>query len=129
MIKYIDDVDGLKRPIAAYSHAVVRDGLVFVAGQMPQLPDGEFVTGDVREQTTAVLDNLERVLLAAGSSLSDVLQATVYVTDLADFSKVNEVYSQRFPAAKPARATVQVAALVKGIAVEISAIAAVASES
>ena len=113
-------------PVGPYSQAVVHAGLVFASGQIPIDPrTGRLVEGPIEAQTEQVIANLAAVLEAAGSGLDRVLRATVYVTDLALFSRVNAVYARHFggtPA--PARATVQVAALPLGAAVEIDAIAA-----
>jgi 2-iminobutanoate/2-iminopropanoate deaminase len=111
--------------IGPYSQAVVAGGLVFCSGQIPLDPaTGAMVAGDVRAQTARVLDNLEAVLTAAGSSLARAVKTTIFLVDLADFAAVNEVYGERFPeGAAPARATVQVAALPRGAKVEIEVIA------
>lgn len=110
--------------IGPYSQAVVSGDLVFVSGQIPLNPtSGELVSGSIEDETTQVLTNLQAVLTAAGSSLSQVVKTTIYLTDLADFSRVNEVYARSFRAPAPARATVQVAALPRGARVEIDAIA------
>jgi 2-iminobutanoate/2-iminopropanoate deaminase len=109
-----------------YSQAVVHDGLVYVAGQLPidpARPDAP--PGDIRAQTRQVLDNVEAILHAAGSDLSQLLQVTVYVTDLSLWAEVNEVYGARLGLHRPARAIVPVAALHRGFQVEIQAIAAV----
>jgi len=114
-------------PVGPYSQAVRHGSSLFVSGQVPLDPGtGELVTGDIVLQAERVIDNLEAVLRAGGSSLQQVVRATVYLTDLTDFPRVNEVYARRFtgdPA--PARATVQVAALPLGADIEIDAIAAV----
>jgi 2-iminobutanoate/2-iminopropanoate deaminase len=109
-----------------YSQAVVHDGLVYVAGQLPidpARPDAP--PGDIRAQTRQVLDNVEAILHAAGSDLSQLLQVTVYVTDLSLWAEVNEVYGARLGLHRPARAIVPVAALHRGFQVEIQAVAAV----
>jgi 2-iminobutanoate/2-iminopropanoate deaminase len=98
---------------------------IFCSGQIPLDPTtGEMVgAGDVRIQATRVLQNLQAVLTAAGTSLEAVVKTTIYLTDLQDFGAVNEVYARYFPAHPPARATVQVAGLPRGAMVEIDAIA------
>jgi 2-iminobutanoate/2-iminopropanoate deaminase len=100
-------------------------GLLFLSGQIPLDPaTGELVAGGVEEQTRRVMENLKAVLTAAGARFDNVVKTTVYLVDLADFGKVNEVYGSYFGAhAPPARATVQVAALPRGARVEIDAIA------
>lgn len=120
---------GAPAPVGPYSQAVLHDGWVFASGQIPLDPEtGALVAGGIEAQTERVIANLAAVLEEAGSSLSQVVKATVYVTDLGDFGRINEIYAQHFrgdPA--PARATVQVAALPLGAAVEIDAIARVGS--
>ena len=112
-------------PVGPYSQAVLLDGWVFASGQVPLDPGtGRLVEGGIEAQTERVIANLAAVLEAAGSSLERVVKATVYVTDLAQFAAINEIYARHFsgdPA--PARATVQVAALPLGAAVEMDAIA------
>ncbi len=113
------------KAIGPYSQAVRAGGLVFLSGQIPLDPKtGELVGVDVRAQADRVLDNLAAVLRAAGLSFEHVVKTTIYLTDLADFGAVNEVYGKRFGAVPPARATVQVAALPRGAKVEIDAVAA-----
>jgi 2-iminobutanoate/2-iminopropanoate deaminase len=104
---------------------VLREGWVFVSGQIPLDPrSGKLVPGGIEAQTEQVLSNLRGVLEAAGSSLAEVVRTTVYVVDLAGFPHLNQVYARHFTAdPKPARATVQVAALPLGALVEIDAIA------
>jgi len=113
------------KAIGPYSQAVRVGGLVFCSGQIPLDPEsGAFVgEGDVRAQTRRVMENLQAVLEAAGSSLGRVVRTTIVLADLGDFAAVNEVYGGYFPAEPPARATVQVAALPRGARVEIDAIA------
>jgi 2-iminobutanoate/2-iminopropanoate deaminase len=113
-------------PVGPYSQAIALGGLLFVSGQVPLDPKtSALVEGDIEAQTERVIQNLDAVLRAAGTSLDRVVRTTVYVTDLTLFGRVNEVYARFFagdPA--PARATVQVAALPLGAQVEIDAIAA-----
>jgi 2-iminobutanoate/2-iminopropanoate deaminase len=115
------------KAIGPYAQAVsVPAGkLVFCSGQIPLDPTtGEIVgTGDVREQTDRVMKNLAAVLAAAGTSFAGVTKTTIYLIDLQDFAAVNEVYARYVGPNPPARATVQVAGLPKGVAVEIDAIA------
>ncbi len=117
--------DGAPRAIGPYSQAIVAGGFVFCSGQIALDPaSGEMVgPSDVRLQARRVMQNLEAVLTAAGSSLADVVKTTIYLADLADFAIVNEIYGSCFPLAPPARATVQVAGLPKGALVEIDAVA------
>jgi 2-iminobutanoate/2-iminopropanoate deaminase len=116
---------GAPAPVGPYSQAVAHAGFVFASGQIPLDPaSGRLVDGGVEEQTRRVLANLRAVLEAAGTTLDGVLRTTIYLTDLAHFPRVNAVYAEHFAAEpRPARATVQVAALPLGAAVEIDAIA------
>ena len=118
------------RAIGPYSQAIKVTApaqMVFCSGQIPlDARSGECLgAGDVRIQTEAVMKNLGAVLAAAGASFANVVKTTIYLTDLADFAAVNEIYGRRFPTRPPARATVQVAALPKGALVEIEAIAVI----
>ncbi len=111
-------------PVGPYNPAVRVGELLFCSGQIPLDPvTGELVTGDVRAQTEQVLRNLEALLRAEGLGFAHVVKTTVFLTDLADFAAMNEVYARAFPAGAPARSTVQVAALPRGARVEIEAIA------
>ena len=97
---------------------------LYSSGQIPLDPGtGELVPGDIAAQTERVLANLEAVLAAAGMSCADVVKTTVYLADLGDFGRMNEVYAKRFPSAPPARSTVQVAALPRGARLEIEVVA------
>jgi 2-iminobutanoate/2-iminopropanoate deaminase len=111
-------------PVGPYSQAVIEGDLVFVAGQGPGNPaTGQLELGDVRTQTTRVLQNMEAILQAAGSSLDRVIRCNVYLKDIADFAAMNEVYAKAFAAPYPARTTIQAGALPGGIAVEIECVA------
>ncbi|NLY94988.1 MAG: RidA family protein [Myxococcales bacterium] len=124
----IVDTAEAPKAIGPYSQAVVHGGLVFCSGQIPLDPaTGEIVGGgDVRLEVEQVMKNLRAVLEAAGSDLEHVLKATIFVTDLAHFATVNEVYGAHVSRERPpARATVQVAALPRGAQVEIEVVAAV----
>jgi 2-iminobutanoate/2-iminopropanoate deaminase len=108
-----------------YSQAVTANGFLFTAGQIAFDPaTGQVVPGDVTAQTERVLANLAAVLEAAGASWSAVVRTTVYLQDMNDFAAVNQVYARVLGTARPARSTVQVAALPRGALVEIDAIAA-----
>jgi 2-iminobutanoate/2-iminopropanoate deaminase len=110
--------------IGPYSQAIKANGIVFCSGQIPiDTGTGEFVSDDVAEQTEQVLKNLAAVLEAAGSGLDKVVKTTVFLADMGDFAVMNEVYGRYFDASKPARATVQAAALPRGARVEIDCIA------
>lgn len=111
--------------IGPYSQAVEANGIVYLSGQIPLDPaTGQLVEGDVGAQAERVLQNLEAVLRSAGLGFEHVVRTTIFLMDLGDFARVNEVYARRFPAEPPARATVQVAGLPRGARVEIDAIAA-----
>ena len=112
--------------IGPYSQAIAAGGLVFLSGQIGLDPaTGTLVGGTVEDETRRVLENLRAVLAGAGLESDAVVRTTVYLTDLADFPRVNQVYAEFFRAPFPARATVQVAALPRGARVEIDAIAVV----
>ena len=114
---------GAPQAIGPYSHAVRAGGLLFCSGQIPLDPaTGELVGGTAAEQARACLQNLEAVCEAAGTSLARALRMTVYMTDLAAFGEVNEVYARFFPAQPPARVAVGVAQLPRGAYVEIDAV-------
>lgn len=117
--------------IGPYSQAIRSGNLLFVSGQIPLDPlAGGVVSQDddvVAGQTHRVLQNLRAILDAAGGSLADVVKTTVFVVDLADFAAINEIYSTYFGVPAPARTTVQVAALPKGVRLEIDAIAVLSS--
>ena len=114
-------------PVGPYSQAVAHAGFVFASGQIPLDPrTGSLVPGEIEAQTERVIANLAAVLEAAGSSLARVVKTTVYVTDLALFARINAVYARHFTGpVPPARATVQVAALPLGAAIEIDVIATI----
>ncbi|HJR40972.1 MAG TPA: RidA family protein [Gemmatimonadaceae bacterium] len=113
--------------IGPYAQGVVAGGFLFTAGQIALDPtSGEVIEGDVANQTERVMRNLEAVLRAAGASWEDVVKTTVYLQDMRDFPAMNEVYARALGAARPARSTVQVAGLPRGVLVEIDCIARVA---
>ena len=112
------------KSIGPYSQAVTWNGLAFLSGQIPLDPaTGRIVEGDIAVQTERVLENLKAVLEACGSSLAQVLKTTVYLKDMGEFPRMNEVYARYFPENPPARATVEVARLPRDVRVEIDAIA------
>jgi 2-iminobutanoate/2-iminopropanoate deaminase len=115
----------LPKPAGPYSPAVAFENLIFVSGQGANDPKtGRLVGDDVESQTEQVLRNVESILKAAGSDLQHVLRCSVYLTDIAEFAKMNTVYSRMFGQNRPARTTVQVSALPgPGLRVEIDAIA------
>ena len=110
--------------IGPYSQAVRVGNLVFLSGQIPLDPaSGNIVEGDIVVQTRRVMENLGAVLRAAGASFAEVVKATIFLADLGHFSKMNEVYAGYFTSEPPARATVQVGALPRGVLIEIDMIA------
>jgi 2-iminobutanoate/2-iminopropanoate deaminase len=110
--------------IGPYSQAVASGDLVFLSGQIGLDPSsGQLVTGGTEAETERVLANLGAVLAAAGLTFDHIVRTTIYLVDLGDFAKVNELYGKRFTAPYPARATIGVAALPRGARVEIDAIA------
>ena len=110
--------------IGPYSPAVLVGNLLFLSGQIPLDPtSGQVVDGDIRAQTTRVLENLGALLKAGGGDFSKVVRTTIFLADLGDFAVVNEIYATYFSAPYPARATVQVARLPRDVRVEIDAIA------
>ena len=119
-------VDNAPKAIGPYAQGIVAGGFLFTAGQVGLDPATmKLVEGDVAAQTRRVFDNLEAVLAGAGATLSDVVRAGVYLVDMGDFAKMNEVYAARFGGHRPARSTVQVAALPAGARVEIDPVATV----
>lgn len=112
--------------IGPYSQGKIVHGLLFTAGQIPLIPETmEMVTGPIEAQTERVLQNLGAILAEAGTDWSRVAKTTVFLTDLGDFAAFNAVYERVLGAAKPARSTVQVAALPRGAKVEIELVAEV----
>jgi 2-iminobutanoate/2-iminopropanoate deaminase len=116
--------DSAPRAIGPYSQAVSAGGWLYTSGQVALDPaTGEIVPGGFEAQARRVLDNLRQVLASAGCTFADVVKATVYVVDLADFPKLNTLYGEAMGDHRPARSTVQVAALPKGALVEIDLVA------
>jgi 2-iminobutanoate/2-iminopropanoate deaminase len=109
---------------APYSQAIAHGGLVFVSGQLGIDPEGNMVEGGIAEQTEQVMQNLSAILEAAGTSLRNVVKATIFLADLGDFQAMNEVYARHVGDEPPARATFQVAALPSAALIEIEVIAA-----
>lgn len=124
MSKQVISTPNAPAAIGPYSQAVRAGNLVFVSGQIPLDPaTGQLVGGDIGVQTEQVLENLAAILEAAGSSLAQVVKATVYLRDLGEFGRMNEVYAKFFGENPPARATVQVARLPREAALEIDVVA------
>jgi len=111
-------------PVGPYSHAVRVGDALFCSGQIPLDPaTGQLVAGDIKAQTRRVLENIKTILDDQALTFTDVVKATVFMTNLADFAAMNEVYADYFKSDYPARSTVQVAALPRGANVEIEVIA------
>lgn len=115
--------------IGPYAQAVRAGQLLFTSGQIPLTPAGDLVTGGIQEQTHQVLTNLKAVLAAEGSSLQNVIKATVFLKDMNQFAEFNSVYASYFGEHTPARSTVEVARLPRDVFVEIEVIAAIGVES
>lgn len=125
-MKQIFSTEAAPKAIGPYSQAVVHGGVAYLSGQIPLDPrTNQIVEGDIAAQTERVLQNLQAVLEACGASLASVLKTTVFLRDMADFPKMNEVYSRYFSSQPPARSTVQAARLPRDVSVEIDCIAAV----
>ena len=112
--------------IGPYSQATIAGGFLFTAGQIPlDVATADIVPGDIVAQSRKVMQNLSAVLTAAGLGWSDVVKTTVFLVDMADFPRFNDVYAEALGDARPARSTVQVAALPRGVGVEVELIAKV----
>ena len=114
--------DNAPAAIGPYSQAIDLGEMIFTSGQIPVAPDGS-VSEDISEQTRQALLNLKAVVEAGGSSFDKVIKTTVFITDMAQFGAINAVYSEFFSEPYPARSCVQVAALPKGVSIEIEAVA------
>lgn len=124
MAKRIVSTKSAPAPVGPYSQAVEAGGLLFCAGQIPIDPaTSEVVHGTPREQAELVLKNVGAVLEAAGLTFAHVVKSTIYLVDMNDFGAVNEVYATRFAHDPPARTTIAVLALPKGVRVEIEVVA------
>jgi 2-iminobutanoate/2-iminopropanoate deaminase len=111
-------------PIGPYSQAVATGNLLFVSGQIPMDPKtGEIISTDIKAEAKQVMENLKAILDKAGSGFDMIIKTTIFLTDMQTFAQVNEVYGSYFTADFPARETVQVSGLPKGVNVEISVIA------
>lgn len=111
-------------PIGPYSQAIALGNLLFCSGQVAIDPkNNQVLTGDVKSQTEQVMKNIEAVLKAGGAGFQNVVKTTIFLTDMKDFATVNEIYGRYFPQNPPARSTVQVSGLPKGVNVEIEVLA------
>ena len=126
MQKKIISTNKAPQAIGPYSQAVRFNNLLFVSGQIPIEPkSGAILTGNIKEQTKQILENLNNILTAGESSLNNVLRVTIFLTNLEDYAAVNEVYTQFFEKSQPARSTVQVSRLPMDVQIEIDAIAGI----
>jgi 2-iminobutanoate/2-iminopropanoate deaminase len=124
MKKEIIATDKAPQAIGPYSQGVKAGGMLFFSGQIPLDPvTGEMVGKEIAAQTERVMENIAALLAAAGLGFGDVVKSTIYLTDLANFAIVNDIYGRRFPADPPARSTVEVKGLPRGGGVEIEVIA------
>lgn len=125
MSKNIIRTEKAPKPVGPYSQAIESGGFVFCSGQISIDPKTDQIrTGPIEEQTTQVIENIQGVLGAAGLTLNNVIKSTIYLTNMNDFTAVNEVYGRYFTEQPPARTTIAVSALPKGVNVEIEVIAA-----
>jgi len=126
MSKEIIYSDKAPAPIGPYSQAVKCNGMLFVSGQIPiDQSSGDLVTSSIEAETDQVMKNLEYILAEAGCTFEHVVKCSIFLTDMGTFPRVNEVYGRYFPSAPPARETVEVSQLPKGVHVEISCIAVI----
>jgi 2-iminobutanoate/2-iminopropanoate deaminase len=126
MVKKIIFSPGAPEPIGPYSQAVEAGGFVYLSGQIPVDPaTGGVVEGDVQAQTRQVMENLAGVLATAGCSMADVVKVTLFIRDMDEFPKINEVYGEYFKTDPPARACVEVSRLPKDVLVEAELVAKV----
>ncbi len=124
MEKKVIRTDNAPAPIGPYNQAIQYGDMLFVSGQIAINPaTGEVVQDDIQAETRMVMQNLEAVLAEAGMDFSNVIKSTIFLMDMGQFAQVNEVYGSYFTANPPARETVQVAGLPKGVNVEISVVA------
>ena len=124
MNRQVITTDKAPAAIGPYSQGIRVNGFIFFSGQIPLNPvSGEVVQGDIAVQAEMVMNNIEALLTACGISFKNVVKTTIFLTNLADFALVNEIYGRRFTAEPPARSTVEVKALPKGVDIEIEVIA------
>lgn len=123
-MKAIINTNNAPAPIGPYSQATLAGGFLFVSGQIPIDPlSGELISSDIKAEATQVMENIKAILIEAGLGFDNIVKTSIFLTDLQNFVQVNEVYGTYFTADFPARETIQVSALPKGVNVEISVIA------
>jgi 2-iminobutanoate/2-iminopropanoate deaminase len=124
MLRQVHSTPNAPGAIGPYSQAIRAEGkLLFISGQIPLRPDGSMAEGDVKVQAEQVMKNIEAVLESAGFSPKNVVKTTIFLSDMKHFAAVNEVYAKTFDSEPPARSTVAVAGLPRGVDVEIETIA------
>ncbi len=111
--------------IGPYSQAIQINNMIFTSGQIPFSAEGKLISDDVQEQTKQSLNNIKNILEEAGSSMDNVIKCTVFISNMDDFGKINEIYQEFFSEPYPARSCVEVARLPRDVKVEIEAIATV----
>ena len=123
-MKKVIETDMAPKAIGPYSQAIQAGDLIFVSGQIPIDPvTGKRVEGGIEDQRRRVLDNIKGLLDSQGAGMVDVIKVTIFLKDMSDFSRVNEIYATYFPSSPPARSTVEVARLPRDVLIEIEAIA------
>ena len=124
MTKIVINTQNAPAPVGAYNQAIVTGNLIFVSGQIPLDPaTGELIKGDFKARCKRVLENLEAIVISAGSNNDKIVKTTVFLTDLSKFAEVNETYAEFFKLDPPARAVVEVSKLPLGVDIEIECIA------
>ncbi len=124
MKKAVINTNNAPAAIGPYSQGIKVGNLIFTSGQLPVNPStGELITGDIKKETRQCLENVKAILEEAGTSLEDAIKITVFIKDMDQFAKINEVYSEFFPLDKPARSCVEVARLPKDANIEIEGVA------
>ena len=123
-MKKVIETDMAPKAIGPYSQAIRAGDLIFLSGQIPIDPvTGKTVEGGIDDQTRRVLDNIKGLLASQGSAMDDVVKVTIFLKDMSDFNRVNEIYATYFPSSPPARSTVEVARLPRDVLIEIEAVA------
>jgi reactive intermediate/imine deaminase len=123
MTKKIIFTEKAPKAIGPYSQGVIAGNTLYISGQVPLNPEtSSLIEGDIASQAKQVISNIENICIEAGASLSDIVKLNIYLTDLSNFSDVNEVMQERFAEPYPARATVEVAGLPLGVEIEMDAI-------
>jgi len=120
-MKKIINTPDAPQAIGPYSQAVIHNGIIYISGQIALVPETmEIIEGGIKEQTVRVMENLKNVLAASGSSFDNVLKCSIFLSEMSDFTTVNEIYGSYFKSNPPARETVAVKTLPKNVLVEIS---------